>query len=73
MAEQLSLFGSPEPEGAPAKPVPAAASAQPKPAPEPTAAYTSVVCSLHPRHARRSSTTTTPRFSSALMVADMLL
>lgn len=33
----------------------------------------SVVCSLQPRQTRRSSTTTTPRFSSALMVADMLL
>ena len=33
----------------------------------------SVVCSPQPRQARRSSTTTTPRFSSALMAADMLL
>lgn len=33
----------------------------------------SEVCSLQPRQARRPSTTTTPRFSSALMVADMLL
>lgn len=46
MAEQLSLFGSPEPEETPAKPVPAAASAQPKLAPEPIAAYASVVLDL---------------------------
>ena len=49
MAEQLSLFGSPEPEEAPVKPLPAAASAQPKPAPEPTAAYTSVVLDIPTR------------------------
>ena len=49
MAEQLSLFGSPEPERAPVKPVPAAASAQPKPAPEPVTAYASVVLDIPTR------------------------
>ena len=49
MAEQLSLFRSPEPERAPAKPVPAAASAQPKPAPEPVTAYASVVLDIPTR------------------------
>lgn len=49
MAQQLSLFGSPEPEETPAKPVPAAASAQPKPAPEPIAAYASVVLDIPTR------------------------
>lgn len=49
MAEQLSLFGSPEPEGALAKPTFAAASAQPKPAPEPVTAYVSVVLDIPTR------------------------
>ena len=49
MAEQLSLFGSPEPEEVPVKPVPAAASAQPKPVPEPIAAYASVVLDIPTR------------------------
>ena len=49
MAEQLSLFGSPEPEEVPVKPVSAAASAQPKPAPEPIAAYASVVLDIPTR------------------------
>ena len=49
MAEQLSLFGSPEPEEVSVKPVPAAASAQPKPAREPIAAYASVVLDIPTR------------------------
>lgn len=49
MAQQLSLFGSPEPEEAPVKPKPAAASAQSKPAPEPPAAYASVVLDIPTR------------------------
>lgn len=49
MVEQLSLFGSPEPEEVPVKPVPAAASAQPKPAPEPVTAYASVVLDIPTR------------------------
>ena len=49
MAEQLSLFGSPEPEEVPVKLVSAAASAQPKPAPEPIAAYASVVLDIPTR------------------------
>ena len=49
MAQQLSLFGSPEPEEAPVKPKPAAASAQSKPAPEPIAAYASVVLDIPTR------------------------
>lgn len=49
MAEQLSLFGSREPEEALVKPVPAAASAQPKPAPEPVTAYVSVVLDIPTR------------------------
>ena len=46
MAEQLSLFGSPEPEETLVNSVPAAASAQPKPARESIAAYASVVLDL---------------------------
>ena len=49
MAEQLSLFGSPEPEETPAAPASAAASAKPEPAPEPIAAYTSVVLDIPTR------------------------
>ncbi|MBS6653989.1 MAG: primosomal protein N', partial [Collinsella sp.] len=49
MAQQLSLFGSPEPEEALVKLMPAAASAQPKPAPEPIAAYASVVLDIPTR------------------------
>ena len=49
MAQQLSLFGLPEPEEAPVKPKPAAASAQSKPAPEPPAAYASVVLDIPTR------------------------
>lgn len=49
MAQQLSLFGSPEPEEAPVKPKPAAASAQSKPAPEAPAAYASVVLDIPTR------------------------
>lgn len=49
MAQQLSLFGSPEPEEAPVKPKPAAASAQSEPSPEPPAAYASVVLDIPTR------------------------
>ena len=49
MAQQLSLFASPEPEEAPVKPVPAAALVQPKPAPEPIAAYANVVLDIPTR------------------------
>ena len=49
MAEQLSLFSSPEPEETPAAPAPAAAPAQPEPAPEPVAAYASVVLDIPTR------------------------
>ena len=49
MAQQLSLFGSPEPEEALVKLMPAAASVQPKPAPEPIAAYASVVLDIPTR------------------------
>ena len=49
MAQQLSLFGLPEPEEAPVKPKPAAASAQSKPSPEPPAAYASVVLDIPTR------------------------
>ena len=43
MAEQLSLFGSPEPEQTPVAPARTPELAKPKPAPEPVAAYASVV------------------------------
>ena len=49
MAEQLTLFGSPEPEETPAAPAFAAASAKPDPAPEPIAAYASVVLDIPTR------------------------
>ena len=49
MAEQLSLFGSPEPEETPAAPASAAASAKPGPAPEPVVAYASVVLDIPTR------------------------
>ena len=49
MAEQLTLFGSPEPEETPAAPASAAAPAKPKPAPEPIAAYASVVLDIPTR------------------------
>lgn len=49
MAEQLSLFGSPEPEEASKPAAPAAAPAQPGPAPEPVAAYASVVLDIPTR------------------------
>ena len=49
MAQQLSLFGLPEPEEAPVKPKPAAASAQSKPSSEPPAAYASVVLDIPTR------------------------
>ena len=49
MAEQLTLFGSPEPEETPAAPASAAASAKPEPAPEPPAAYASVVLDIPTR------------------------
>ena len=52
MAEQLSLFGSPELEEAPKSAAPAAAPAQPEPAPEPVAAYASVVLDIPTRAAR---------------------
>ena len=49
MAEQLSLFGSPEPEESPAAPASAAATAKPEPALEPIAAYTSVALDIPTR------------------------
>ncbi len=49
MAEQLSLFGSPEPEQAPATPEPAVAPAKSEPVPEPIAAYASVVLDIPTR------------------------
>ena len=49
MAEQLSLFGSPEPEETSAVPSSAAASAKPEPAPESVAAYASVVLDIPTR------------------------
>ena len=49
MAEQLSLFGSPEPERASVKPVRTAKQAKPAPAPEPVAAYASVVLDIPTR------------------------
>ncbi len=49
MAEQLSLFGSPEPKVAPKSAAPAAAPAQPEPAPESIAAYASVVLDIPTR------------------------
>ena len=49
MAEQLSLFGSPEPEEAPKSATPAAAPAQPEPVPEPVVAYASVVLDIPTR------------------------
>ena len=49
MAEQLSLFGSPEPEETPAAPAPAAAPVKPEPASDPIAVYTSVVLDIPTR------------------------
>ena len=49
MAEQLSLFGSPEPDEAPKSAAPAAAPAQPESAPEPVSAYASVVLDIPTR------------------------
>ena len=49
MAEQLTLFGSPEPEETPAASAFAAASAKPDPALEPIAAYASVVLDIPTR------------------------
>ena len=49
MAEQLSLFGSPEPEETPKSAAPAAAPTQLKPTPEPIAAYASVVLDIPTR------------------------
>ena len=49
MAEQLSLFGSPDPEQAPATPEPAVAPAKSEPVPEPVAAYASVVLDIPTR------------------------
>ena len=49
MAEQLSLFGSPDPEETPAAPASGAALAKPEPSPEPIAAYTSVVLDIPTR------------------------
>ena len=49
MAEQLSLFGSPEPERASVKPVRTAKQAKPAPAPEPVSAYASVVLDIPTR------------------------
>ena len=49
MAEQLSLFGSPEPEQAPMKHARTAEQAKPEPAPEPIAAYASVVLDIPTR------------------------
>ncbi|MDD6997743.1 MAG: primosomal protein N', partial [Collinsella sp.] len=49
MAEQLSLFGSPEPKEAPKSTAPAAAPAQPELAPEPVSAYASVVLDIPTR------------------------
>ena len=49
MAEQLSLFGSPEPKEAPKSAAPSAAPAQPEPAPEPVAAYASVALDIPTR------------------------
>ncbi len=46
--EQLSLFGSPEPNQAPVKPV-RTAKRKPEPAPEPIAAYASVVLDIPTR------------------------
>ena len=49
MAEQLSLFGSPEPEQASAKHAHVAKQAKPDPAPEPNAAYANVVLDIPSR------------------------
>ena len=49
MAQQLSLFGSPEPEEVPAAPVPAAAPAKPEHTLDPIAAYASVVLDIPTR------------------------
>ena len=49
MAEQLSLFGSPEPEEAPATPEPAPVPAKSEPVSEPITAYTSVVLDIPTR------------------------
>ena len=49
MAEQLSLFGSPEPEEAPKSAAPVAAPAQPESAPELVVAYASVVLDIPTR------------------------
>ena len=49
MAQQLSLFGSPEPEEVPAAPVPAAAPAKPEHTPDIIAAFASVVLDIPTR------------------------
>ena len=49
MAEQLSLFGSPEPKQALEKPDRSAEQAKPESAPEPVAAYASVVLDIPTR------------------------
>ena len=49
MAEQLSLFGSPEPEQAPVRAGRTAEQAKPEPVPEPIAAYASVVLDIPTR------------------------
>lgn len=49
MAEQLSLFGSPEPEKSPAAPASAAAPVKPELASDPIAVYTSVVLDIPTR------------------------
>ena len=49
MAEQLSLFGSPEPEEAPKSAAPVAAPAQPEPVSEPVVADASVVLDIPTR------------------------
>ena len=49
MAEQLSLFGSPEPKQAPVKHARTAEQAKPEPAPEPIVAYASVVLDIPTR------------------------
>ena len=49
MAQQLSLFGSPEPEETPAEPARAAEQVKLEPAPEPIVAYASVVLDIPTR------------------------
>ena len=49
MAEQLSLFGSLEPEQAPVRAGRTAEQAKPEPVPEPIAAYASVVLDIPTR------------------------